>query len=338
MRKNFDTWDKNHNGYLTPDEIDRSMGQRRYTGDDAAALATLKSKVADLQQLHDDEWGTDNGGMTLDDLSAYERKVKAGGDGTSRSVDAHYSSKRAKINGSTSKLFTNGTPDPNAVKQGSIGDCYFIAAVAAKAQQDPEGLKNMIKQNDNGTYTVSFPGKKPVTVSAPTDAELGYYASSGQNGQWMTVLEKAYGKHLNNKAWLSTTTSPQDAADGGGFLSHGINALSSRGTNTDTLAVTSYEMTRDRLQSAMNNDRMITAAIRKNLPWENERWNNLPTGHVYSVMAYDPKTDMMTLRNPWGSTEPVNDKGQARDGKNDGSFQMSVKDFYKYFSQIAYEN
>ncbi len=51
----------------------------------------------------------------------------------------------------------------------------------------------MIKDNDHGTYTVTFPGDKrhPVTIQAPTDPELGEYASE-HNGTWAAVIEKAH--------------------------------------------------------------------------------------------------------------------------------------------------
>src|SRR5262249_52466936 len=88
---------------------------------------------------------------------------------------------------------------PEGVIQGGIGDCYFLAEIASLASSPAgkQAIVDMIKVNDDGTYTVTFPGdpKNPITVSAPTDAELGRYAKGNFRGIWPAVLEKAYGKY-----------------------------------------------------------------------------------------------------------------------------------------------
>jgi hypothetical protein len=58
--------------------------------------------------------------------------------------------------------------DMNDVDQGGIGNCYVMASIAAVARQDPERIKNMVHDNGDGTYTVTFKeGWKdvPITVS-----------------------------------------------------------------------------------------------------------------------------------------------------------------------------
>jgi len=61
----------------------------------------------------------------------------------------------------------------------------------------------------------------------------------------------------------------------------------------------------------------------------------LPITHEYSVLGYDSKTKTVTIRNPWGYFEPRNEWGKARDGKNDGIFQMPLDDFCQKFSGLA---
>jgi hypothetical protein len=46
-------------------------------------------------------------------------------------------------------------------------------------------------------------------------------------------------------------------------------------------------------------------------------------GHAYTVLDYDETSDMVTLRNPWGT----------RPGP-DGSFQLSVSDFLRMFEYL----
>lgn len=52
-------------------------------------------------------------------------------------------------------LFVN-EPSLNDIAQGQAGDCYFLSSVASLAQNHPDAIKNAIKQNPDGTYTVTF--------------------------------------------------------------------------------------------------------------------------------------------------------------------------------------
>ncbi|MCG3084569.1 hypothetical protein, partial [Anoxybacillus sp. LAT27] len=78
-------------------------------------------------------------------------------------------------------------------------------------------IANMIKDNADGSFTVTFPGApdEPVTVTAPTEAELGLFNAGGSYGTWASVLEKAYGKFRDNQNWFSNSV-PQEAANSAG--------------------------------------------------------------------------------------------------------------------------
>src|SRR4029453_6235089 len=92
---------------------------------------------------------------------------------------------------------------------GDIKGRPFLKARAALADTPAgkQSIKDMIHVNDDGTYTVTFPGApdQPVTVAAPTDAELARYAGGSDCGTWAAVLEKAYGKYCD-----STNVVPKD--------------------------------------------------------------------------------------------------------------------------------
>lgn len=90
------------------------------------------------------------------------------------------------------------TISPDDIHQGSIGDCWFIAGLGAVAVANPELLMRNIRQNANGTYTVTlYPDGNPqqVTVSAqvPVSRSGGAaYASDGASGaNWVSIYEKA---------------------------------------------------------------------------------------------------------------------------------------------------
>ncbi len=85
------------------------------------------------------------------------------------------------------------------VVQGQVGDCYFVAALASIAMHNPELLENMITDNGNGTYTVSFGGDLGnVTVDddfAVNSSGNSVYAQTGSGSGtklWVAIIEKAF--------------------------------------------------------------------------------------------------------------------------------------------------
>ena len=332
VRANFPQWDGDSNGFLSESEIDRAIHDATIKGADAAALAALKKRIYALESLADDELFLDNDGVTLRDLGAYER-AHANGDATAAGeAETWFREANMMIARSSTTAFTNGAADYGAVRQGAIHDCWFVAALAAKAARDPAAIARMVDDNEDGTFTVRFPGEEPVTVSAPADAELARYASSGGDGSWLTIVEKAFGRLRGGGG----DGPPQEAANGGRPLFMGIGAVTGRGTDTDVLSFTRLSRTRTKLEAAMEEHRAVTASIRK-APLGDERRQGLPMGHAYSVIDFDPTADEITLRNPWGQTELVDAQGRARDAVDDGQFTMTLEEFDETFTDICYE-
>ena len=57
-----------------------------------------------------------------------------------------------------SELWSGDGVNAGEFEQGTLGDCYFISALAAMAANDPDALEDMIQDNGDGTYTVTFHG------------------------------------------------------------------------------------------------------------------------------------------------------------------------------------
>lgn len=53
------------------------------------------------------------------------------------------------------QLFVNGVGLDDVI-QGRIANCYMVGAFAAVAHREPETIRNAIKDNGDGTYTVRF--------------------------------------------------------------------------------------------------------------------------------------------------------------------------------------
>ncbi|MBS1952844.1 MAG: hypothetical protein JST89_01525 [Cyanobacteria bacterium SZAS-4] len=219
---------------------------------------------------------------------------------------------------------------PEAVHQGSLGDCYFLAAVASMADANPQAVKDMIQDNGNGTYTVTFPADPghPVTVDAPTDHELGAYAHDDQtNGMWVNVLEKAHRKYTG-----------RENSDDGDDPNTGIKLLSPPGTHTTDddlsgfigIGRTTKEHVEQDIEKALNNHQLIVASTQDG-DWLNHLGTtndpgSLVSDHVYAVTDYNPETHTVTMRNPWGGN------GQ------EGTFTISLDDFYNKFTDLNFVN
>lgn len=342
IRKNFDTWDVNKDDHLSAYEANKALLDKNVKGEDAAAAVALKMTLGSTEDLSNDEIGPENDGLTRADLDEYARRRARGKDGVVKDVEGWYAGARRKIAHQTRELFPE-QPSASAVKQGSEGNCHLLAAAASMATHDPDGLKKRVAANADGTYTVKF-GDDKVTVDAPTDGEIGLYSSSGKNGLWLPVVDKAYAKknlegmpYIIREGVRSESVPPQDLVGGAG-TGHGIEVLTGNDTDSDLTMFTRASTTRRKLESAMADKRLVTAGIRKEIPFTDQQEDStgLPMGHAYTVIGYDRSTDMVTIRNPWGYGEVRSSEG-ARDGKDDGVFSMTVGDFDDAFSDISYE-
>ena len=103
------------------------------------------------------------------------------------------------------ELYIQGEGDKQAlhrtdVAQGRLGDCYFVAALAALADRHPEAIRRMIKDNGDGTYTVTFSeGTVVVDAAVPMDNGRIQYAGKGDETEdsteiWSALVEKAWAK------------------------------------------------------------------------------------------------------------------------------------------------
>lgn len=100
------------------------------------------------------------------------------------------------------KLYGPDGIAPASVKQGGLGSCYFHSTVAALAQSNPDLLKGMITDNDNGTYVVQFRDGKKENVY-PEDLRFARSSRFDRSdGQWVGVLFRAYAQRVLRESLL----------------------------------------------------------------------------------------------------------------------------------------
>ena len=92
---------------------------------------------------------------------------------------------------------------PEAVRQGTLGSCYFHAVIAALAKFQARDLQKMIQANSDGTYTVRFADGLKENAYAE---DVQYTRESGYDlseGLWVAVLFRAYAQRVLRQALVS---------------------------------------------------------------------------------------------------------------------------------------
>lgn len=332
--KMFKTIDSDNNGFLSRKELVNKMNDNSVKGQDAAILGSLVKYEKELKKVSNDEKIFESG-ISSSDMLNVEKKLEK--DGLTSKFENEIVYKTSKIDSVKNLKNTDGTLkgptkvsdiDFKDLKQGQNGNCYFLAVLTSIAYNNPEKVLNMIKDNKDGTFTVKFP-LKSITVKSPTDTELGLYA---KGKTWVPIMEKAYAEYRNG-VW--DFDNPHQASGRGTLIiGRAIMEITGKPFDTDFTDIRPVSETRKKIEKAVNDKKVIVASIEKEVFKHNDL--SLPDGHVYTVLGYDKKTDMVTVRNPWGSGEPTKD-GKVLDNNNDGIFKMPMKDFTKYFSMVAYE-
>ncbi len=233
-----------------------------------------------------------------------------------------------------------------SVKQHTVGNCGWQASVASLAARNPMAIKHMIAERSDGSYTVHFPGSsktKDIHVTPPPAIEqlISSWASPG--GKWVGVLETALAKEFVGKPRRNTdqvlfngTDLLQAATEG----IHPRSALKKLTGNEVDWTTMSWSTTAQRLPEIMQlaetqhlpQVATIYQADSREAPKKHVK--GLVAKHAYAIIGFDPVAEKVTIYEPNGRTEPLNEKDEALDGKLDGVFQMDLQEFALCFSDL----
>lgn len=211
---------------------------------------------------------------------------------------------------STGNLF-NSTPSRADARQGMLGDCYFIAALASIADKNPNAVRNMFTDNGDGTYTVRFYSGVAIGASKPdyvtvnrrlpsfangTLAYSGYGLgiSSSTTTLWIAIAEKAYAQ-WNEKGRAGRDGTNRYAAIEGGWMSN-VNAQVLGYNSSNYSLTTSNQQT---LINAVTSGKATTIGT-----VQNASAGGLYGSHAYIVTGYNSTAGTFTLHNPWGTSHP----------------------------------
>jgi Calpain family cysteine protease/RTX calcium-binding nonapeptide repeat (4 copies) len=195
---------------------------------------------------------------------------------------------------SDNPLFSSAGPSPTDVRQGYVGDCYFMATLAAIARVNPDIIRQSVADLGDGTYAVRFraggletyirvDGDLPTSGNTPAYARLG-----AQGSTWVAILEKAFAYYRNGSGTYASL--------GGGWMSE---AFADFGYGAESItSVTDGVALLNLIRTLLLQNKAVTLAVR------NVAGTPLIANHAYTVdrvivdAAGNPT--FLRLRNPWG--------------------------------------
>ena len=178
------------------------------------------------------------------------------------------------------------------VNQGGVGDCYFLASLAAFAEHSPGVLLNSAVDLGDGTYAVRYyEGSYPVYVrvsnEVPSGPYGGYgYAHPGELGSvWAPVMEKAFAYFREGENKYASIAS--------GWMSEAYAALGV--ASVDFWMGTSESAFFGLMSTALDKGWAVTLATVVNPP-------SLVGGHAYTLVRVElvDGVGRYVVRNPWG--------------------------------------
>jgi hypothetical protein len=203
------------------------------------------------------------------------------------------------------------------VRQGGVGDCWFVASLEETARVAPSIIQNMFIDNGNGSYTVRFfrgtvpdyvtvDSFLPVTGSDWNSAYLVYAHSLAgydrawdpSNKLWVALAEKAYAQ-VCAEGWNGRpTVNAYDSLDGGWPgppMSHitGV-ACYDHGVFVYLPAT---------LGQYFNSGYIVTFCTQGS-----PTVSNVVGNHCYALLAWNATTDQFTIGNPWGIDAQYNNQ------------------------------
>jgi len=331
VRANFTAWDFEHKGQLTKAEIEKDMQNPAFKGDAAAALAGMKWGLEKIDPKIPTE-ATSTNVFTLAELDTIESTISGGGKVINpsffRSVQRFKTGQKI-IQNQSRALFAADSPHLAAIRQDWDSDCYFNSAIGSLAQAAPQAIVKLIKTNPDGSFTVTYPGKAAQKIPAPTDAEIAAYTDA-TDGIWFNVLEKAYA-NIRKVDPKKATDEPMDAATLiGGDENFVLGLVSGHQMKVTRFPLVSNKSADAKFLQQVRDD--LSAAFREHRAVVTSKFH-----HAFAVVAFDPRTDTITIHNPYDGNGGEGMPSGESDLSSGGFFSISTEKFVENFNNMGVE-
>jgi Calpain family cysteine protease len=337
----FQRWDANKDGKLTPEEIDVLVVDPKITGNEAAAVASihhyffLRSRDEDRKSVV----------LHKKDLLSHEGAKFKHHDGTPDvyDFDNRFHVAIDRIRTASRKLFVGDAPRLEGIHQTSVGDCYLISIIGACVHTDAAKVKQSFRPHKDGSCEVVFGSGQRVVVPKLTDAQIAQGTSAHDQGLWLTVLEEAYGQIR-----FADETKPRrpgdialDSIARGGTMLTAIHVLT--GHRTDLINLkrakdpdATLQRVREALRTAIAGKLLMSCDTRAADP----RIPGLGGNHAYGILSFDEKHDKVVVWNPWGNEfAPAKQPPGLTNGypTKGGRFEVPLREFVQGFFTVVCE-
>jgi len=244
----------------------------------------------------------------------------------------------AESKGNTFSVIGTSGINWNDIQQGALGNCYFLAALAAIAKQQPDILENMFVERELWPQNIFktkwfINGKESIlTVDnmIPANEYGTFFTHQSPNGEfWTVILAKTWAKIYGNFKAVE-----------GGITATAIRAI----TGSASVSFMMSDQTGD------NGDKLwgqLVTGTEQGFAMGagtggggNPTFYGLASGHAYGILgAADVGTygKVVKMYNPWGSD---NYKGEVPNneeinGQNKGKFTMKFTEFMDAYSSAS---
>jgi Ca2+-binding RTX toxin-like protein len=211
-------------------------------------------------------------------------------------------------------LFVDG-PQYDDIRQGALGDCYYLAVLASMSDTDPNLISQAITELGDGTYAVRFyRGGAEVYLRLDADMPSAYAKLTPDGETWVMLMEKAYAFFRYGSNCYSSIE--------GGWMSTVVGELTGASSQTQwtggsATSLASYIGTNLAAGHSITLGSYSTAA------------SPVVGGHAYMVKSIEGVGDAayVTVYNPWGVD------GRSYDSNyNDGLLRLSIAKIQECFS------
>ncbi len=342
---NFQRWDANKDGKLSPHEIAVLVLDPKVTGAEAAAVAAIhhyfflrsrdedrKSVTLTKKELLAPEGGKFNHHDGSPDVFHFPKTFHACGN---------------LIHKASHKIFAGESPRLEGIHQKKVGDCYIISVVGASVCVDPARIKQMIHPRKDGSCEVVFGSGQRIVIPKLTDAQIAHGTAAVDQGLWLTVLEEAYAQV---RFADETKRRPDDLALD--TIAHGGNEVFTirllTGHASSILHLNKpkdpdalLHKVRETLKTGQAGKLLMACSVHfdKNAK-PDVRPPAINTGHAYGILSFDEKSDKVVVWNPHANNfTPLKQPPGLENGypTKGGRFEVPLRDFVQIFESITYE-
>ncbi len=344
IQSGFPKWDRDHDGMLSLDEIEWSLASPEIKGSDAAALAAMyrATRVKNspltppfsLATLEAATTAHAGGGKNTDDEST---------DALNADLEGSYGRALDRIAKTPRTLFANNLPHLETFRQGKIGSCFCLAPLAALIYRDPAEVAKRFTPDKAG-FTVQLNDHRKVWVSPPTDGEIAISSTTGTDGFWSTVYEKAIGQmRIEDKG----VAGPPLRAATEGSAGKMIGVLTGREFKrfscspwrkadvTEEARAALLDQLRALLREGTEQHQIMTVGTGT----KGVKVPSLSFSHAYAVLGYDAKADCVIIRDPHNQNFTPKGEVGLKNGYvvEQGVFHVPVADAVQIMGGFAFE-